>query len=190
NPGDAKYADKNNDGIVDGNDKIRTGYGNRPEYVFGLNAGLNWKGLNFSMQWSAATHVDRLMNAATYRIPFTNAGGRGLLKYFYEDCWTEENRNGTLPRAAETSEAWNSEDSTLWLRDASYIRLKTIQIGYNFSGYGALDKVGIKSIGLSLSGYNLLTFSPLKFMDPEAMPSVTSDYPLVKIYSLGLNITF
>ena len=189
-PGDAKYADKNNDGIVDGNDKIRTGYGNRPEYVFGLNAGLNWKGLNFSMQWSAATHVDRLMNAATYRIPFTNAGGRGLLKYFYEDCWTEENRNGTLPRAAETSEAWNSEDSTLWLRDASYIRLKTIQIGYNFSGYGALDKVGIKSIGLSLSGYNLLTFSPLKFMDPEAMPSVTSDYPLVKIYSLGLNITF
>ena len=130
------------------------------------------------------------MTAGTYRIPFTNAGGRGLLKYFYEDCWTPENQNGTLPRASETSEAWNSEDSTLWLRDASYFRLKTLSVGYNFSGLKRLKAIGVKSIDVSFTGYNLLTFTGLKFMDPEAMPSDTVDYPLVKIYSFGLNITF
>ena len=189
-PGDAMYADINGDGIVDSNDKIVTGYSTRPEYVFGLNCGIGYKGFNFSMQWTGATHVNRLLSAATYRIPFTNAGGRGLLRYFYEDCWREDNQNGTLPRASKTSESWNSEDSTLWLKDASYCRLKSLAMSYTFTDTRPLRAVGIKSLALSLTGYNLLTFTPLKYMDPEAVPSNTSDYPLVKIYSFGLNITF
>lgn len=189
-PGDAMYADINGDGIVDSNDKIVTGYSTRPEYVFGLNCGIGYRGFNLSMQWTGATHVNRLLSAATYRIPFTNAGGRGLLKYFYDDCWSEENQNGTLPRASKTSESWNSEDSTLWLKDASYFRLKSLALSYTFADTKPLRAVGIKSLALSLTGYNLLTFTPLKYMDPEAVPSNTSDYPLVKIYSFGLNITF
>ena len=189
-PGDAMYADISGDGKVDADDKKICGYSVRPEYIFGLNAGIKYKGFSLSTQWTGATHVSRLMTAGTYRIPFTNAGGRGLLKYFYEDCWTPENQNGTLPRASETSEAWNSEDSTLWLRDASYFRLKTLSVGYNFSGLKRLKAIGVKSIDVSFTGYNLLTFTGLKFMDPEAMPSDTGDYPLVKIYSFGLNITF
>ena len=188
-PGDAMYADLNNDGKVDGNDTMVTGYGMNPEYVFGLNAGFSWKGLNFSMQWTGATNVDRLMEIE-YRIPFTNAGGRGLLSYFYEDCWTPENQDGTLPRAAETSESWNSQSSTLWLRDASYFRLKNVTLGYTFSGNRFLKSIGISSLNLSLSGYNLLTFTPLDFMDPEENPSNNGAYPLVKIYSFGLNINF
>lgn len=189
-PGDAMYADINGDGVVNPDDKIVTGWSDRPEYVFGLNCGLGYGGFSLSMQWTGATHVDRLMAAGTYRIPFTNAGGRGLLKYFYEDCWSEANPGGTLPRASKNSESWNSEDSTLWLRDASYLRLKTLALSYTFSDTRPLKSVGIKSVALSLTGYNLLTFTPLKFMDPEAMPSNTSDYPLVKIYSFGLNMTF
>lgn len=189
-PGDAKYADISGDGKINGDDKMRCGYSVRPEYMFGLNFGVRYKGLSLSTQWAGATHVSRLMAAGTYRIPFTNAGGRGLLKYFYDECWSPENQSGTLPRAAETSEAWNSEDSTLWLKDASYFRLKTLSLSYSFSGMKSLKSVGIKSLDLSFTGYNLLTFTGLTFMDPEAMPTDRGDYPLVKIYSIGLNITF
>jgi hypothetical protein len=174
---------------VDSDDTMVTGYSTRPEYVFGLNAGFNWKGLSFSMQWIGATNVDKMMEIE-YRIPYTNAGGRGLLKYFYEDCWTAENQNGTLPRAAEKSEVWNSAPSTLWLRDASYLRLKQLSIGYTFSDNRYLRTVGIRNLNISLTGYNLLTFTPLDFIDPESLTTNEGSYPLVKVYSLGLNITF
>ena len=189
-PGDAMYADMNKDGIVDGDDKIITGYSERPEYIFGLNLGLNWKGLDFSMQWTGATHVNKMYDIE-YRIPFTNAGKRGLLTYFYEGCWTPENQeNAIYPRPSEISESWNSEPSTLWLKDSSYFRLKSLNIGYTFSNKEWLRKVGISSLGITFSGYNLLTFSPLKYIDPEGQTSRTGDYPLVKLYSFGLNVNF
>lgn len=189
-PGDCMYADLNGDKVVDGNDRMTTGYAERPEYVFGLNAGFNYKGFNFSMQWSGATNVNKMLQIE-YRIPFTNTGKRGLLEYFYKDCWTPENQLGAkYPRAAETSETWNSENSTLWLRDASYIRLKTISIGYTFSKKRFLKAIGANTLGLSISGYNLLTFSPLDIMDPESLGNNNGSYPLVKIYSLGININF
>lgn len=188
-PGDAMYADLNGDGIVDSDDTMVTGYSTRPEYVFGLNAGFNWKGLNFSMQWTGATHVNKMMEIE-YRIPYTNAGGRGLLQYFYDDCWTPEHQTGTLPRAAEKSEVWNSSASTLWLRNARYLRLKTLSVGYTFSNSKRLASVGIKKLGISLTGYNLLTFTPLDFIDPESLTNNNGAYPLVKVYSVGLNVTF
>ena len=189
-PGDAMYADLNKDGVVDGNDKSVKGYSNRPEYMSGLNMGFNWKGFNFSMQWVGATNVSRMLDIE-YRIPFTNAGKRGLLTYFYEGSWTPENQlDAVYPRPAEESESWNSELSTLWLQDASYVRLKSLNLGYTFVGNSYLKKLGISSLGLTLSGYNLITFSPLKYIDPESNPNRFGDYPLTKLYSLGLNINF
>ena len=189
-PGDAMYADLNGDKVVDGNDRYVTGYSERPEYMFGLNAGLNWKGLSFSMQWTGATHVDKMLDIE-YRIPFTNAGKRGLLTYFYEDCWTPENQlNAKYPRPSEVSESWNSENSTLWLMDSSYIRLKNVTLGYTLSNMNWLKKIGVESLVFTLSGYNLFTFSPLKIIDPEGQTTRTGDYPLVKLYNLGLNINF
>lgn len=189
-PGDAMYADLNHDNIIDGNDKCVAGYATRPEYTFGLNAGFNWKGFSFSMNWVGATNVSRMYDIE-YRIPFTNAGKRGLLTYFYDGCWTPENQlDAVYPRASETSESWNSEDSTLWLVDASYVRLKSLNLGYTIRDNQFLKKLGINSLGLTFSGYNLLTFSPLKYLDPESDPDRFGAYPLVKTYSFGLNLNF
>lgn len=189
-PGDAMYQDLNGDNIVDGNDKCVTGYSNRPEYTFGLNMGFNWKGFSLSMQWTGATNVDKQYEI-DYRIPFTNAGKRGLLTYFYDGCWTPENQlDAKYPRAAETSESWNSELSTLWIEDASYLRLKSLNIGYTISGKEFLKKIGINSLGITFSGYNLLTFTPLKYIDPEGVTNNSGTYPLVKVYSFGLNLNF
>ena len=189
-PGDAMYADISGDGHVDGNDRFVTGFSERPEYMFGLNAGISWKGFSFNMQWTGATNVSKLLDIE-YRIPFTNAGKRGLLSYFYDGCWTPENQSGAIyPRPSETSESWNSEDSTLWLMDSSYLRLKNVVVGYRFTDVSWMKKIGISSLALNLSGYNLLTFSPLKYIDPEGTTTRTGDYPLVRLYSLELNINF
>lgn len=189
-PGDAMYADLNGDNIVDGNDKCVAGYADRPEYTFGLNLGCNWKGFSLSMQWAGSTNVSRMYDIE-YRIPFTNAGKRGLLTYFYDGCWTPENQQGAIyPRPSEESESWNSEPSTLWLQDASYLRLKSLNIGYTITDKPFLKKLGISSLGFTFSGYNLLTFSPLKYLDPESKPDRFGDYPLIKLYSFGLNLNF
>ncbi len=188
-PGDAMYADLNGDNIVDSNDKQVTGFSSVPEYIFGLNGLVEYKGFQFTMQWMGAANVDKLLGVE-YRIPFTNAGNRGLLEYFVEDCWSPTNTSGTLPRASETSETWNSDDSSLWLHDASYLRLKTVSIGYTFKNQKFLKNLGIKSMGVKISGYNLLTFSGMTIMDPETVASNYGQYPLVKTYDLGLSVNF
>ena len=190
-PGDAKYADLNGDGVIDSNDCMAMGYGKTPEYTFGLNAGFNWKGLSFSMQWVAALNVDRYIDTY-YSIPYSQSYERGLLSEHYDNCWTYENQNGIYPRPSRSKShnEWNQYKSDLWLMDASYIRLKNITLGYTFTDQ-ALKKVGISSLAVTLSGYNLLTFSKLKFVDPESEPgNYSNGYPLVKLYSIGVNINF
>ncbi|MCK3683226.1 TonB-dependent receptor [Maribellus sp. YY47] len=193
-PGDAMFADLNNDGIVDSNDQAVSGYAARPEYTFGLNAGFDFKGFNFSMQWTGATNVDKLLQT-DYIIPYTNAGSRGLLKHLYEDSWTPENIDGKYPRPAKATETWNfgsgnNPSSTLWLQNSAYLRLKNVNIGYTFSNSRFLRSVGLKSLTTTLSAYNLLTFSPLKLADPESVTSNSGGYPLVKLYSFGVNLNF
>ena len=206
-PGDCMYADIGGkldengnpvpDGIIDGRDKMYTGYPDRPEYIFGSNWKFGWKGFNLQLNWVAATNVNRVWNA-DYRIPFTNSGHRGLLQMFAENSWIDNDNpwapgreDGTLPRFTKTNYPWNSEDSTLWTVDASYLRLKSASFGYTFTKNKLFDKLGIGSVGLMFTGYNLLTFSKMTLQDPEAKSSDSDGtYPLVKTYNLALNINF
>ena len=196
-PGDCMYKDLNGDNVIDGRDKMYTGYPDRPEYVFGSNWKFSYKGFNLSLNWIAATNVNRVWNA-DYRIPFTNSGHRGLLQIFAENSWIDNDNpwapgreDGTLPRFTKTNYPWNSEDSTLWTVDASYLRLKSASFGYTFKRNQFLDKLGIGSVGLMFTGYNLLTFSRMTLQDPEAKSSDShGTYPLVKTYNLALNVNF
>jgi len=196
-PGDCMYKDLNGDGVIDGLDKKYTGYPDRPEYVFGSNWKFGYKGFALSLNWVAATNVNRVWNA-DYRIPFTNSGHRGLLEIFAENSWIDNDNpwapgreDGTLPRFTKTNYPWNSEDSTLWTVDASYLRLKSASFGYTFSRNKFFEKLGIGSVGLMFTGYNLWTLSKMTLQDPEAKSSDShGTYPLVKTYNLALNINF
>ncbi|QZT38180.1 TonB-dependent receptor [Halosquirtibacter xylanolyticus] len=188
-PGDAKYSDLNGDGIINSYDTMVDGYSRRPEYVFGLNGGFQYKGFGFNMQWTGATHVSKLLEA-DHRVPFTN-GDRGLLNSFVNESWTDENQfDATMPRLSKNMEKWNQAPSTLWLKDASYIRLKTVNVSYTFKDSRFLSSMGLKSFKVDLSGYNLLTFTKLKLIDPEALADNKGSYPLVRVYSLGVKINF
>jgi len=198
-PGDAMYEDVNGDGKVNGNDRVRSGYPDRPEYVFGSNWKFGYKGFNLQLNWVAATNVNREWYW-DYRCPFTNTGHRGLLTIHAENAWIDNDNpwgvpgreDGTLPRFTQSK--WNSGNdylSTLWVTDASYIRLKSMSFGYTFSRNRYFDRLGIGSLGLMFTGYNMLTFTKMTLQDPEANSDAwEGNYPLVKTYNLALNITF
>ena len=187
--GDVKYKDLNGDGKIDANDRSAIGYPTYPLLTGNVQAGISWKGLDFSMTWSGAFKTSRMVSSI-YRYPFGTTGQSSLMKYMIEDAWTPEKGNSAKAPAISLSGSTtnNYQDSDLWLRDASYVRLKNIELGYSFPK-SIVSKLKIGSLRLSVSGYNLLTFSDLDFCDPESNAEGNA-YPLIKIVNFGLKVGF
>lgn len=187
--GDVKYRDLNGDHKIDANDKSAIGYPTYPLLNGNLQAGLSWKGFDFSMTWAGAFKTSRMVSEI-YRTPFGQTGTNSLMRYMIDDAWTPEKGNSAKAPAISLtgSKTNNYQDSDLWLRDASYVRLKNIELGYSFPKQ-MLEKIHISSLRLSVSGYNLLTFSDLDFCDPESNPNGRA-YPLIKIVNFGLKVGF
>lgn len=189
-PGDVKYQDLNMDGVIDPDDQKKIGFSENPNYTFGLNMGINYKGFFFSMNWTGAAERS-LVLADHFRRPF-NGESRGLMQYHVDNRWTPETaETATQPRFSFSSDSHNYMQSTLWVKDGSYLKLKNLSVGYNFTGYPALKKIGISQLGVKFTAYNLLTIDGFDIMDPESNPDYYGDtYPVVKIFNLGLNLTF
>ena len=114
------------------------------------------------MQWTAGLHASRMLSGE-YRNAFGSTNGRALLKFLADGRWTPENPDARFPRLTFLNKSHYLEDSDLWLMDGSYLRLKVAEIGYTFRDIPAFRKVGVKSLKVYFSGYNLLTL----FSDPE-----------------------
>lgn len=193
-PGDAVYVDLDGNGVIDANDMSRDyGYTDDPQYMAGLNLGFSWKNWEFSTQWTAAWNVSRLISDV-FRQPFyqsSDPSQGGLLAYHLNHTWTEENpsQNAEYPRPTWTNTNNNYATSTLYEKDAKYIRLKTLQLAYNFH-FPLMDKLKLSTFQLAFSGYNLLTFTPYLWGDPETRASNAPSYPLSRTYSLSLKLGF
>ncbi len=189
-PGDVKYRDLNKDGKITSDDQGIIGYPSRPAYTFGLNYRIGYKGFFLTMNWTGTAQRSLLLNGA-FREPFGNGKIRGLMQFHADTRWTPETAHtATTPRFTETNAVYNMRNSSLWVRDASYLKLKNMTIGYNFTDKKLLKKLGIQQLGIQLTGYNLLTFDKFDIMDPEARPDNADSYPIIKIYNLGINLTF
>lgn len=188
-PGDAKYKDLNGDNIIDDNDQCPIGNPIYPQLTAGITAGFEYKGFDFSMLWAGSGKVSRFISAGL-RVPF-GGGNYGLLQYMIDDHWTPETaETAKTPRFSGAANANNyTRNSTLWLKDASYIRLKNVQIGYTFKGEW-MKKIHLKNMRIYASGENLLTFDHLKIADPEATDDKQFQYPLQMIFNIGLNLNF
>lgn len=192
--GDAVYVDLNGDRKIDTNDASRDyGYTDDPEYMIGFNLGFSWKNLEVNTQWAGAWNVSRMISDV-FRQPFvagnTSSQG-GLLSYHLNHTWTPENpsQDAEYPRATWANATNNYATSTLYEKDAKYLRLKTLQIAYNFQ-FPLMKKLGLSTCQLAFSGYNLLTFTPYLWGDPETRASNAPSYPLSKTYSLSLKLGF
>ena len=192
-PGDALFKDLNGDGVINGDDKTRFGYAERPDYVFGFLGGLKWKNFEFSMQWTAAMNASRILDGE-YRNAFGSTYSRMLLKFLADGRWTEENPNSRFPRLTFMNKSHYLQTSDLWLMNGSYLRLKTAEISYTLPQKDFLKKVGIESVRFYCNGYNLLTlFSDLNDIDidPEGVTDGgNNNYPNIRIYNFGVNISF
>ena len=194
-PGDIKYKDISGpegkpDGKIDYYDETKIGYSQIPEIIYGLNLGVEYKGFDLTLNFQGATHVNYRFGGFAANA-FDNGGN--IQQWQKDERWTPENNNpnARYPRLTTAPTGNNTKGSTYWLRDGTYLRLKTAQIGYNIDP-ALISRLKIKGLRIYLSGQNLFTWvkDDLMKFDPEAYNDRGQFYPQAKIYTLGLNLTF
>ncbi|MGJ7031087.1 SusC/RagA family TonB-linked outer membrane protein [Niabella hirudinis] len=192
--GDIKYKDLNGDGVINDNDRVAMGYPTVPEIQYGFGASLIYKTVDFGFFFQGNARVSFFIDPTTTRnsstagiAPF--AGRRNALAIIAEDHWSETNPNihAFWPRLSTDPLDNNTRQSSWWLRDGSFLRMKSIEIGYNPKH---LARFGIKPGGrIYLSTENLGVFGPFKLWDPE-MGRKGLGYPPNRRFNLGFQLTF
>ncbi len=188
-PGDFKYKDLNNDGVINERDMAPVGYSGIPEYTFGAAFNVMYKGFDISGLFQGVTHVNRSFGGRG------NYASNGDVKNYmgrHLDAWTEERAAAgetiRYPRLT-TQVSPNENSNSFFIVDASYIRLKNVELGYTLPTE-LVKKIGAKRVRIYTNGLNLVTWDrlPTKDFDPEI--SSWEAYPITRVYNLGLNVTF
>lgn len=198
--GDIKYQDINGDGQIDSQDQIAIGYTNLPEITYGFGGTAQYKNWDFNIFFQGVARTSFFLNGSSIRTPFSsgNMERASINEDIYGNVWMstntpEQNANVTYPRLSMGSggagASNNSQASTWWLRDGSFLRLKSVEIGYSLPK-SLLQKSFIKSLRFYAAGNNLLQFSPFKLWDPEKGSTDGSGYPLNRMFSIGFNANF
>lgn len=188
--GDVKYVDRNNDKVINGDDRYIAG-NTFPEYTYGFNIGFTYRNFSLTSLWQGVQHIDTWLSGNTI-LPFNN--GAGLTMRWLTDSWTPENPNAKLPRITTRHQytAENFSPSDFWLADASYLRMKNIQLTYTLTHERFLHRIGAEKLRLFLNAENLLTFTKMTDFDPEQDVAVENldKYPSVRMITAGLHIQF
>lgn len=189
-PGDIKYRDMNNDDKIDAFDESPIGKPYVPEIVYGFGFNMKYKNIDGGLFFQGAGNFTNMLYGATF-IPGSGGGGVGNIYSNVDNRWTPENPSQDVfwPRLSNVESANNMRYSTWWIRNSSYLRLKNMEIGYSLSK-NKLRKVALRNARIFLRGSNLLTFSNFKLWDPEIGSQNGLKYPLQRIYSAGIELTF
>lgn len=182
-PGDLKYADINNDNVVDQSDRISLG-STFPKINFGLRLNCEYRNFDLTMLMQGAGMV-KGVTAGEISQAFMN-GGKVTEEWL--DRWTPNNINASYPRLTLSSSSRNYMTSSFWVQNASYLKMRNLQIGYTIPKH-LLTNWGISNLRLYCSIDNLFTITNFKGLDPEMVTSSTL-YPLTRNYSFGVNLSF
>jgi TonB-linked outer membrane protein, SusC/RagA family len=198
-PGDIKYKDVNNDGLIDGKDDQPIGYGSTPRIYYGLNLNCEYKGFDVTLFFQGAGGHDVFVGG-DFLDPFIQQGlGNGITLWM--DRWhradpTDMNSawiSGEMPALRPTGFSANRAQSTWTLHNANYLRLKTLEIGYTLPGK-LIKTVGFDNVRIYVNSLNTLTFTSnkgiMKYMDPENNESSLRYYPQMKTFNVGINLSF
>lgn len=194
-PGDIRYADLSGadgvpDGKIDEHDQTVIGFSNgTPEIIFGLAPSFQWKNFDLNALFQGATRYS-ISLGETLVMPFFDSGSATKLQF--EDHWTPDNQDARYPRlTSEVTVNNHRQPSSWWVRDATYLRLKSIEIGYTLPR-SVLDFIGLSSARVYVSGQNLWTWTPhmKEIVDPEAGSANGKYYMQQAVYAFGLNLTF
>lgn len=183
-PGDIKYVDMDGNGKIDVNDMVYVKNSSYPDMDIALRLGASYKGFFINAMFQGEKGFKK--NITEY-YSLDNGTLQRFQKYHLTETWTEDNPNAKYPRIKfVTSSDNNRRASTFWVQDCNFIRLKTLNIGYQFS-QATLKKLHLSSASIALQGSNLFTISDLTDMDPE---QTSRGYPIQRSYGITLNLGF
>jgi len=193
--GDIKYKDLNQDGRIDYLDQTFIGYPTVPEIVYGFGLSGGYKGFDLSAFFQGQARVSFFVDANRVS-PFIQSpdpyiyGNTQVLKEFADDHWTEANQNiyATYPRLGVSKNLIenNLQNSTWWLRNGAFLRLKSVELGYTLPK-NFINAAWLSNARIYLNGLNLATWSPFKTWDPEQGGNGFA-YPIQKVYNIGINL--
>lgn len=184
-PGDVRYEDINKDGVINDLDRVAIGKSNTPEIIFGFNGSVQYKNFDFSFLFQGATNVNQYYSGEGAWPFFV---GSGALKANL-DSWTPSNPNASEPRVLIDPTNMNHAGSSFWMRDASYLRLKNVELAYNVP-LETLKLRFIKGLRIYINANNVVTWSKIKNYDPENGSDRGWDYPQFRIWNAGVNFKF
>lgn len=190
-PGDIKYVDKNGDGVVNNSDQGYIGGTTAPQIVYGFGANMDYMGIDIGFFFQGTGLSYRVIGGNDYFIPGSGQGVLGNVYANYTDRWTEDNpsQNVFWPRLSEGTNPNNNVSSTWWKKDVSYLRLKTVELGYSLPKR-VLDKMHATRFRIFVNGNNVLCFSPFKLWDPELDSNDGLRYPQMRSVQFGLELGF
>lgn len=182
-PGDIKYIDLPNkygeaDGIINTYDRKYMGHPTVPEIIYGFGPSIQWKKWDFSFYMQGAGNTSLMMSNFH---PFGKYNNRNVLKFIAKDYWNSNSQNiyAAYPRLTKLDHDNNTVASNYWLRNASFLKLKNLEIGYSW-----------KFMRAYISGANLLTFSSFKYWDPEMGGGNGLKYPTQRVFNIGVQMSF
>lgn len=187
-PGDIKYRDINRDGRITDADRVPLGFPTSPELTVGFGFSMGYKGLDFSSFFSGLGRRSFWINYNATS-PFIG-DQRAFLKAYADDHWSADNKNlyALWPRLSSAVNNNNAQQSTWFMRDGSFLRLKQVELGYTLPEHW-LSKLKIAKLRVYALGNNLLTFSKFKLWDVE-LGGNAFNYPIQRVYNFGINLTF
>ena len=183
--GDLVLVDTNGDGVVNPDDMRRSKYSNIPRMTFGLNLDAAYKSFDVSVLFSGQAQVSQYI--------LTESGTTGnFYSTWADNRWSPSNPNGSYPRVSESSGSsinGGNNKNNFWLQDASFVRLKNVQVGFTLPK-DITEKYGIANFRMYLSAFNLFTITKFKDFDPETNSENGQFYPQQKIVNFGFNVQF
>ena len=190
-PGDIKYKDMNGDNIIDDQDYGYIGGTSIPPCVYGFGGSLVWKQFDFNFFFQGQAETYRIIGGNNYFIPGSGQGVLGNVYSNYTDCWMEDNPSQDVfwPRLSAATNPNNNAASTWWKKDMSFLRCKTLELGYTVPEK-LTKKLGLQSTRFYISGNNLFYFSGFKLWDPELDTVDGLKYPSMRSVLAGVNIKF
>ncbi|MDR0728651.1 MAG: TonB-dependent receptor [Prevotellaceae bacterium] len=195
-PGDIRYRDLNGDGEI--NDYDRTYINgfyptNAPQIVYGFGLTAEWKGFSLGAFFQGSDRISMyLLNKVENFYPFQRSIDDAALRSEALNRWRAEdpyNQDVLFPRLRTSGNGNNTRASTWWYRDAGFIRLKNVELGYTFNPV-FLQKLRVSSVRLYIQGENLYTWDDVKFWDPEITSRSGARYPISSTWTFGLDVTF
>jgi hypothetical protein len=184
-PGDLRYKDLNNDGIINSYDVTAIG-STKPVFYYGVTGGFNYKGLDFSFTLNGVANRNVYYNFTNFAAT-GSAGGYGQALESSLLRWTPATAaHAEYPRLSVGSNPNNSQTSSFWIKNGSYLRLRNVEVGYSLPS-NAVKFIGFSSIRLFANGLNLLTSTKLDNVDPEVL---IGSVPNQRVFNFGVNLHF